>query len=131
MNVNLDEDATSGWFVVKWITAGLVAVLIAVTAVLAAVGGSHNSLNAGVLLATAFAMLPAGIYGFGARSQTSITIGGIALFVVSGMAWGLFLLGYREHADAGVFVIPAFFITLISSCMVAGRDGTLTGASRS
>ncbi len=118
----LEDDATPGWALLRWAIAVAVAMLIVVTAVVAAVGGSHNHMNAGVVLGIGLALLPAGIYGFGVRTRASTALAGAVLLGVTALAWGLYLVGHRESAFAGVFIIPAFVITLISSSLAAMRD---------
>ena len=119
-----DDDATTpGWIAARWLLFVIVDALIVVTALLAASDGSHNNMNAGVILGIGIALMPAGAYALGVRSRTSTLLAGAVLVVVTGVGWGLFLVGHREHADAGAFIIPAFFITLASSCAAVKRDG--------
>ena len=121
-NPVVEHDASRGWVVARWVIALAVAGLIVVAAMVAAVGGSHNHMNAGVVFGIGLALLPAGIYAFGVRTRTSTALAGALLVGVTGLAWGIFLVGHRESAFAGAFIIPAFFITLLSSSLAAARD---------
>lgn len=118
----LEEDTTLRWVLLRWAIALAVTVLIVVGALVPAVGGSHNHMNAGVVFGIGLALLPAGIYAFGVRTRTSAALAGAVLLGVTGLAWGIFLVGHRDSAFAGVFLIPAFFITLLSSSLAAMRD---------
>lgn len=110
------------WLVLRSAIAIGVSILILVGAVVGATSGSHNSMNAAVILGTGLALLPAGVYGFGVKTRISIALAGIVLLGVTGMAWGIFLIGHHASAFSGVFIIPAFFITLLSSGVYAARD---------
>jgi hypothetical protein len=118
------DDTTTGWIVLRSAIAATVASLIVVGGLVAAARGSHNNMNAGVVAGIALALLPAGVYCFAVKTKHSIILAGVILFGVTGPAWGMFLVAHRSTAFSGVFIIPAFFITLLSSGIAASRDQT-------
>lgn len=120
-----DDAMSPGWIAARLVIAASAAILIVVTALVVALGGSHKVFNAGVVLAIGLALLPAGVYAFGVRSQTSTVLGGAILLVVTGVAWGLYIFGHDKGADASAFLLPAFLITLVCSMFAAMRDGGL------
>lgn len=63
------KETTPGWIVLRSAIALAAACLIVVGALVAATGGSHNNMNAGVVLGIALALLPAGIYGFRGQNE--------------------------------------------------------------
>lgn len=117
----MNDEVTTAWVVARWVVALIAAAIILAGALVVATGGSHNNLNAGVVLGIAFALLPAGIYAVGAGSRRAVVLAGVVLLGVTGAAWSVFVLN-RRNDFAWAFIVPAFVITLLSSSL-AKQDG--------
>ena len=83
-------------------------------------GSEGKDYDAGFFVLLAIALLPAITYLVGVRRPDSVLYFGLALLLVTAAGWVFVFVS--DDAFRGVYTIPAFMVTLVSSIVGMARD---------
>ncbi|MDQ6781920.1 MAG: hypothetical protein M3063_00415 [Actinomycetota bacterium] len=121
------------WAIIRWIIVAATGTIVIVGDVVAASPGPGPHYGIKSTVGTLIKLIPAGVFAVWVRKPRSIIWSGTALFGLTAAAWGLFFLGRNASAFAGLYIYPAFFVTLAVtiSAAIVERTGDLPRGHRS
>ena len=117
----LGSEDSAQWVVVRWAIAAVTGIIVVIGVALASSPGP-GSYGPQEIFVTAVALVPAAVLGLRVRTPRYIVISGSILLGLTLAAWGIFFIGRKADAFAGVYILPAWFLTLVATGCAATLD---------